>query len=1638
MAIFTLDLLTGNPLLLTADFTGSGSTSVSGSTYTEVNLYADLPSAAVNSNKIFVVRTSSGTYMTSRKEAGLYRSNGVSWSRLGDIPSFFNSNNFQIFDGDDNTSGVKFITSNILSGVVRNLTVQNASGTIAYLSDVALKLNTSLFNTYTGDTDTLIGTKLNITSFNSFTGTTLPSVYYNKTQINSYTGKTNTLIGTKVNSSTFNTFTGTTAPNTYYNKSQINSYTGITGLAQVTAINAATALESTFSGGLITNKIKPVTDSTTAIQIHKANGTSHVVNIDTVSGFTGIGTATPKGLLHVYGSDISGGAIGLNVQSNSIIIDGVAGADKNIVWSENGTPKWLAKTYREENGKFWYLSNVEEETFPIVISESGRIGINGRPKLMNYHAAQTTGTGLNDIEIGGSYDRTYNTVYLVQIDSNTGATDTFIWKKSVDNGDNYGAWSSSSACTLTYVNLAYGVTLKFSNITGHTTGNAWTFAGYSQLPNGTFVITPNKFNEVLRTDDYTAGTIIYDDITAEANSSTVGVTIEIFKSGSTTSAIYFGAPTQIDAIFVNLKTPGNGIVLIAEYWNGVSWISVEPIDNVFQDSTFNLTKSGSLSWDLLSLTQWVKSYLPDVLEDSYNLYWVRFRTSTSPNIAPTAKSFARGGDKRFSVLTSPFDFKPSFFIDSLGRVNIGGGNITGKNALQITNKTTIYPIAGYTESLVEIDSEDSDAIDLKLRLSSNDRIGAGINIIKTRGTLDTPLNTISGDTIGHITFSDHIGTTAQTLAKIESIKIVSGSTRLGNIVISVAEGLNTVEKLRISNKGIGIGVTPSAILHLGSGSTANASLKFTSSPVLATPQAGAMEFLNDKWYGTITSGNARKTFAFLESPTFTGTVSLPSGTTLNNPLINGINLNTYIINSGGTSNPLLTKTSLFNSYTGASSPILNGAVTGVSNGLTVSNRLIGLGGTLSNNTIVSGDSYDLTLRAKKINILSHDGIDMHDKHGNNINIFSSGGTVTLKGRTTLGVESLSFALGDTQATFTDSRILPRGIEYANDYSSTFNSNSLVNKAYVDGIAAGISAHEAVMVATTAPINLITPPATIGGVTMLNGYRVLVKNQVTGSTNGVYDWHLSGMTRSSDFDGAPGLEVVNGAYVSVITGATNENTSWILTSPNPIVIGVTSLNFVLFSSQAGVAAGAGVCVTQSGGNYNVSVKLAANPGICSDNSGIYLNPAIAGTGICYGTGIISLDGINIAGNSLSWSGSQLNVNTTGGTLSTALNSKLNTSVYSAYTGATQSTINNKLNTIIFSTYTGTTVPNNYYNKTQINVYTGTTVPNNYYNKTQINTYTGATSTAIGLKAPITSPTFLVSARSVTPTVNDNSTCIITSAWYIGQGATANALMDGTAGCGTSNLFARQDHIHPSDTTRLTTTAFSTYSGTTAPNVFAPKASPTFTGAVTMPTPFTLGAVSVKTTGTELNFVTGATSNIQTQINLKAPIASPTFTGSPSATTASVNTNTTRIATTAFVLGQASRVNPLMNGVAASGTSFSYSRQDHVHPSDTTKANLTSPVFQTSVKINGSFNIVQDNSVAGNDTYTATDATLTPVAGMLILFRSLTSNTGACTLNMNGIGAKAIQNFDGSNPGNDDIVANKYTLMVYDGTVWTLMR
>ena len=121
-------------------------------------------------------------------------------------------------------------------------------------------------------------------------------------------------------------------------------------------------------------------------------------------------------------------------------------------------------------------------------------------------------------------------------------------------------------------------------------------------------------------------------------------------------------------------------------------------------------------------------------------------------------------------------------------------------------------------------------------------------------------------------------------------------------------------------------------------------------------------------------------------------------------------------------------------------------------------------------------------------------------------------------------------------------------------------------------------------------------------------------------------------------------------------------------------------------------------------------------------------------------------------------------------------------------------------------------------------------------------------------------------------------------------------------------------------------------------------------------------------------TGAITLAIADVSGAAPLASPSLTGTPLSTTAAADTNTTQIATTAFVVGQASSATPVIDGTATVGTSLKYARADHVHPTDTSRAAVNSPAFTGTPSLpTGTTAITQ--TVGNNTTAVATTAFVT---------------------------------------------------------------
>jgi hypothetical protein len=128
------------------------------------------------------------------------------------------------------------------------------------------------------------------------------------------------------------------------------------------------------------------------------------------------------------------------------------------------------------------------------------------------------------------------------------------------------------------------------------------------------------------------------------------------------------------------------------------------------------------------------------------------------------------------------------------------------------------------------------------------------------------------------------------------------------------------------------------------------------------------------------------------------------------------------------------------------------------------------------------------------------------------------------------------------------------------------------KAYADAIATGLSDFKnSCQVASTGNLTL-SGEQTIDGV-LTSASRILVKDQSTGSENGIYVTAAGAWARASDFDAS--AEVTAGAYVFVDQGTANADTAFVLATNDPITLGTTALTFTKFSGAGQITAGAGI-------------------------------------------------------------------------------------------------------------------------------------------------------------------------------------------------------------------------------------------------------------------------------------------------------------------------------------------------------------------------------------------------------------------------------------------------------------------------------
>ena len=164
----------------------------------------------------------------------------------------------------------------------------------------------------------------------------------------------------------------------------------------------------------------------------------------------------------------------------------------------------------------------------------------------------------------------------------------------------------------------------------------------------------------------------------------------------------------------------------------------------------------------------------------------------------------------------------------------------------------------------------------------------------------------------------------------------------------------------------------------------------------------------------------------------------------------------------------------------------------------------------------------------------------------------------------------------------------------------FTDNSLANKAYVDSVSQGLDVKNSVEAATTANLSATysngtagvgatltfgTAVTTLDGYTLVNGDRILVKDQTNAFENGIYTRTSSTVfTRAIDADTSSDLS--GGVFVFVEQGTLNGDNGYVFTHNGAPTIGSTNLPVSQFSGAGQITAGA--ALTKTGNQLDVAV------------------------------------------------------------------------------------------------------------------------------------------------------------------------------------------------------------------------------------------------------------------------------------------------------------------------------------------------------------------------------------------------------------------------------------------------------------------
>jgi hypothetical protein len=217
----------------------------------------------------------------------------------------------------------------------------------------------------------------------------------------------------------------------------------------------------------------------------------------------------------------------------------------------------------------------------------------------------------------------------------------------------------------------------------------------------------------------------------------------------------------------------------------------------------------------------------------------------------------------------------------------------------------------------------------------------------------------------------------------------------------------------------------------------------------------------------------------------------------------------------------------------------------------------------------------------------------------------SGATNTLSNIGNASLTNSSLTVGTTNIALGGTSTTLGGLTSVTVTQDPTSALQLATKQYVDAVAEGLHVHQSCAAATPgtlasitggtvtynngtagvgATLTLSVALTVLDGYTLLNGDRVLVKNEVTQANNGIYTWATGGtvLTRATDFDTA--AEMASGDFTFVTNGTLYGSTGWVQTDP-VTTVGTSPVIWIQFSGSGAYTAGTGLTLT--GTQFSIS-------------------------------------------------------------------------------------------------------------------------------------------------------------------------------------------------------------------------------------------------------------------------------------------------------------------------------------------------------------------------------------------------------------------------------------------------------------------